>query len=115
MTCERIARLLKAIAEPTRLRIVCLLERHEKLCVCELTEILELPQYHVSRHLAVLRNLGIVLDERDGARVNYSLSDENEIVAQVIEVLSPAILSCPRAATDQKRAAKRVKPALRKP
>ena len=104
MTCDEIARILKAIAEPTRLRLVCLLSRHDSICVCELTEIMELPQYHVSRHLGVLRNVGIVVDERDGARVNYRLVEDNELVRQVTEALASTMETCPRAAEDLERA-----------
>ena len=104
MTCDEVARLLKGIAEPTRLRLVCLLARFGTICVCELTEILDLPQYHVSRHLGILRNLGIVVDARDGARVNYRLVADNPLVAQLAGVLTPAVDGCPDAAKDLARA-----------
>ncbi|NCO42032.1 MAG: transcriptional regulator [Armatimonadetes bacterium CG_4_10_14_3_um_filter_66_18] len=105
MKCDEVSRLLKALAEPTRLRLVCLLARYGTICVCELTEITELPQYHVSRHLGMLRNLGLVADERDGARVNYKLAGGNDLLAQLTDVLATAIESCPRARQDLQRAA----------
>ena len=106
MKYDDIARLLKGFAEPTRVRLVCLLLRFDMLCVCELTDILQLPQYHISRHLGMLRNLGIVSDERDGARVNYRLADAPAVVAQLAEVLGAATEGCPGAAQDLKRGKK---------
>lgn len=109
MDCQQVSRLLKALAEPTRLRLVCLLARFDMICVCDLTEILQMPQYHVSRHLAVLRNLGIVTDRRDGARVNYQLTSEKELLGQLAELLGSAVACCPKATEDVKRANKVLK------
>jgi ArsR family transcriptional regulator len=77
-----LARLLKAAAEPTRLRLLNLL-RHGDICVCDLQAILGLPQHAVSRHLAVLRHAGLVTDHRHGQRVLYSLARDHraELVA----------------------------------
>jgi ArsR family transcriptional regulator len=66
-------RTFRALADPTRLRIVNLL-LDQPACVCDLAAILELPQPLVSRHLAYLRSAGLVRDRRSGARVNYSLA-----------------------------------------
>jgi len=69
----RLDRMLKAAGEPTRLRILNLL-RERSLCVCDLQAGLEIPQPTVSRHLAALRNAGLVTDRRVGSRVLYSLT-----------------------------------------
>jgi ArsR family transcriptional regulator len=69
----RLCEQLKAAAEPTRLRILNLLRRGS-ICVCDLQEILHLPQSTVSRHLATLRHAGLVLDQRVDQRVVYSLA-----------------------------------------
>jgi len=66
--------LLKAIAEPTRLRIVLLLQQYDELCVCHLQDSLELPQPNISRHLKTLREHDIVLDRREGQWVHYRLN-----------------------------------------
>jgi ArsR family transcriptional regulator len=65
--------LLRAAGDPTRLRILNLL-REDKVCVCDLQQVLRLPQPTVSRHLAVLRHAGLVADARSGNRVLYSLA-----------------------------------------
>jgi ArsR family transcriptional regulator len=66
------ARILKALAHPTRLFIVDELSREER-CVRELTEKIGADMSTVSRHLSILRNEGIVHDEKRGAQVYYSL------------------------------------------
>ena len=62
----------KACADETRLRLLVLLAERE-LCVCELVEVLEMPQGKISRHLAVLRRAGLVSDRRFGTWIYYSL------------------------------------------
>jgi ArsR family transcriptional regulator len=100
MQCVQVARILKALAEPTRLRLLCLLSQFEEICVCELTEIMELPQYHISRHLSVLRHLGLVVDHREGTRVHYRLAANNQFLRDLAEVLKEAAAQCPRAIRD---------------
>jgi DNA-binding transcriptional ArsR family regulator len=67
------ARIIKAMAHPTRLFIVDELARSEERCVCELTEMVGVDMSTVSRHLAMLKNAGIVEDEKRGAAVYYRL------------------------------------------
>jgi ArsR family transcriptional regulator len=77
---EQLASLFKALADPTRLRIINLL-LHSPFCVCEMERILDLPQPLLSRHLAYLRNSRLVESARDGMRVNYSLNEGNTPLA----------------------------------
>ena len=69
---EARARILRAIAHPTRLFIVHELSETQK-CVCELTEMVGSDISTVSKHLAVLRSAGIVQDEKRGSQVFYKL------------------------------------------
>ncbi len=71
------ARLFKALSDETRLRIMCLLVSGE-LCVCDLMAVLQLPQSTVSRHLAYLKNSGLVDDRRSGVWMYYSLVKSDE-------------------------------------
>lgn len=64
--------LFKACSDPTRLRILFLLATRE-LCVCELVEVLEMPQGKISRHLAILKQAQLVCDRRDATWIYYSL------------------------------------------
>ena len=63
----------KACADPVRLRLLNLLVDGE-VCVCHLHEALELPQSTVSRHLAYLRERGLVVGRKEGLWVHYRLS-----------------------------------------
>ncbi|MEZ4601071.1 MAG: metalloregulator ArsR/SmtB family transcription factor [Syntrophotaleaceae bacterium] len=66
--------LFKALAHQTRLNILSLLLDGE-ICVCQIMAILQLPQSTASRHLAILKNAGLVKDRPDGTWVHYSLAN----------------------------------------
>ena len=66
-------RRLAALADPTRLRIVNLLARHEALCVCEIEAAFDLGQPTISHHLRILRDAGLVNVDRRGTWAYYSL------------------------------------------
>jgi DNA-binding transcriptional ArsR family regulator len=70
---ETRARIIKAMAHPTRLFIVDELSRVEERCVCELTEMVGADISTVSKHLTILKNAGIVNDDKRGNQVYYSL------------------------------------------
>jgi ArsR family transcriptional regulator len=69
---EARANVLKAMAHPSRLLIIDELSRGER-CVCDLTEMVGADTSTVSKHLAVMRNAGIVTDEKRGTMVYYRL------------------------------------------
>ena len=84
---ERTAEILKALSDPTRLRIVSLL-RHGELCVCDLMEALQTPQSKISRHLAFLKNAGWVKATRSGKWMHYQLLDTGpSLQTMIAEVL----------------------------
>ena len=65
--------IIKAMAHPTRLFIVDELARSGEKCVCELTEMVQADMSTVSRHLALLKEAGILEDEKRGSQVYYRL------------------------------------------
>ena len=71
--------LFSGFADPTRLRILNLLAAGE-LCVCDLVELLELPQPLVSRHLAYLRRTGLVEVTRESKYAHYRLAEPEHAV-----------------------------------
>lgn len=71
---QELAEIFKLFADETRLRIVCCLLT-EELCVCDLTELLELNQSTVSHQLQLLRNSKLVKYRREGKQIFYSLQD----------------------------------------
>lgn len=85
---DKLIGLFKLLSDETRLRIVSILY-HQELCVCEICGILELSQPKVSKHLAKMRDLGLVKDSRKEQFIYYSLNLENEdlkgIVSTIVE------------------------------
>lgn len=65
----------KAIADPTRVRILKMLQAGE-MCVCDITEPIGLAQSTISKHLAILRNAGLVSARKVGYWVHYQLETE---------------------------------------
>ncbi|UCC69828.1 MAG: metalloregulator ArsR/SmtB family transcription factor [Armatimonadota bacterium] len=68
--------MLKALADPTRVRIIQLLQKRDELCVCEIVDTLQLPQYSVSRHLGILKAAGLVVDWRQGKWMHHRLDPD---------------------------------------
>ena len=69
---DQLQKVFKTLADPTRVRVLALLER-EELAVQELMDVLGMAQSRVSRHLAILREAGLLADRRDGTYVFYRL------------------------------------------
>lgn len=83
--------ILKAMSDKNRLRIIKMLEV-KPLCVCEITDILQLATSTVSKHLTILKDAGIVIDKKSGRWVTYELNHLSVkhvqlIVSVVIELL----------------------------
>jgi ArsR family transcriptional regulator, arsenate/arsenite/antimonite-responsive transcriptional repressor len=94
------AELFKALADETRLRILTLLVQGE-LCVCDIMTVLKIGQSKASRHLACLRNAGLVDDRRSGVWMHYSLAKPSGVTqARVLEWLAEAATELPQAAAD---------------
>lgn len=74
---EELAKIFKALSDPTRLSIVQLLVKSPGLlCVNALTRILSVTQSAVSQHLRVLRNVGLVRSKRVGPMVHYRINED---------------------------------------
>lgn len=67
----------KAFSDSTRVRIVAALRRHE-LCVCELSDALEIGQSTLSNHLQVIRQAGLVTIRKDGKWIYYGIEPEQK-------------------------------------
>jgi ArsR family transcriptional regulator len=88
---KALVKTLKALADPTRIKIVKILRHRNNMCVCELQYVLGITQPGVSKHLKVLENAGIVEPQRYGMWVNYSLS--NGKIGGNLEQLLKSVLS----------------------
>lgn len=73
------AAVLRAIAQPTRLRLFYLLDQLGSVCVCDLGEILGVTQSAISQHLAKFKACGLVSVRRDAQTLYYSLADKPEV------------------------------------
>ncbi len=81
MPMKDVIKVFKALADPTRLRIVCLLRQRE-LCVCELMFILEMEQSRVSHHMRVLREAALAEDVREGRWIIYRVPDGTQALLE---------------------------------
>ncbi|MEW6010138.1 MAG: metalloregulator ArsR/SmtB family transcription factor [Euryarchaeota archaeon] len=71
---ENLSGKFKALSDPTRLKILYLLEEGE-LCVCELILALDKPQSTISHHLNVLKNAGFIVGRKEGLWIHYKLKN----------------------------------------
>lgn len=97
---KQTARIFKALADETRLRILALLNSGE-LCVCDLMAVLALPQSTASRHLATLRNAGLVEDRRQGVWIYYRLTTSETLPADLLPLLQVQLNELPAARADR--------------
>ncbi|MFD9734810.1 ArsR/SmtB family transcription factor [Umezawaea sp. NPDC059074] len=85
---ERLAKVLKAVADPVRLRLLSMIASHPggEACVCDMSGAFELTGPTISHHLKVLRQAGLIAGERRGTWVYY------RTVPEVLRDLSAALL-----------------------
>lgn len=76
LSAAHLAAIFKALADPTRIRIVSVLAETE-LCVCDLAATLRMSQSAVSHQLRLMRDMRLVKSRKDGRMVYYSLDDEH--------------------------------------
>jgi len=99
---EQLAPILKALADPSRVRIVNILSI-ASLSVCDLQTVLGFPQPFISRHLAFLRKVRFVRDVRQGPRVVYSLARAHPFSLAITQFLRASVLHSPRLQADVER------------
>ena len=83
---QKNADIIKALGDPTRLKIIYLL-KHGELCVCEIMTVLSKPQPTVSHHLNLLKNAGLLKWRKEGVWTHYKLSNPKlpESIEKIIE------------------------------
>ena len=72
---EEKTKLFKSLSDPNRLRILKMLQV-KPLCVCEITDVLQLATSTVSKHLSILKETGFIIEEKDGKWVNYMINSQ---------------------------------------
>ncbi|MEK7314804.1 MAG: metalloregulator ArsR/SmtB family transcription factor [Candidatus Eisenbacteria bacterium] len=95
---------MKAASDPTRTRILKLLEGGG-LCVCQVQAVLGLAPSTVSKHLSILRTAGLVEDHRDGRWIEYTLAPEGRtrFTGSVLALLRGPLDRDPEISADRKR------------
>ncbi len=106
MPLRKYERVLKSAADPTRVRILKILEGGE-ICVCQIIAILGLSQSTISKHLFLLKMSGLVKERREGKWVHYSLdgSGRSPYARKVLQTLKGWLNDDPIVVRDGKREA----------
>ena len=86
---QYLAKMLKALGDTTRLRILELL-RNGELCVCEIVPQIEASQSNISQHLRILRDAGIIELEKHGRENHYYVT--NQKIFQILDMIGEIIL-----------------------
>jgi ArsR family transcriptional regulator len=101
---KSMAQFFKLFSDETRLRCIYLIIKNKSICVCELTYALQLSQPKISRHLTFLRNLGVIIDERKGKWVYYSINPQlQQSYSNILSVIFQELKVTQQAKKDQSR------------
>lgn len=100
---DLIARIFGAVADPTRLAVLTLLQRHGERCVCEIHAILGVSPSRASRALKELRLAGLVTDRRVGTWIHYRLpAAPGALQGRLIDAVAAMVPESEAAALDEK-------------
>lgn len=83
---EEKTKLFKSLSDPNRLRILKMLQI-KPLCVCEITDVLQLATSTVSKHLSILKETGFIIEEKNGKWVNYMINP-NPVDPRISSIIS---------------------------
>ncbi|MFH2123790.1 MAG: metalloregulator ArsR/SmtB family transcription factor [Pseudomonadota bacterium] len=75
---KNFVKIMKALSDPNRVKIIKMLQLRDCMCVCELRAVLKLAQPTVSKHLKVLEEAGLVTSEKDKLWVNFRLHPDSD-------------------------------------
>ena len=94
----------KALSDPTRVRVLLALRRHE-LCVCQIGELAGLAPSTISKHLSILHNAGLIESRKTERWVYYRLPGKNAPVAvrEALDWVQKSLAATPEAVADQKK------------
>ncbi len=104
---KKYEKIYKALSDKSRLRILKMLQV-KPLCVCEITSLLNLAISTVSKHLSILKNSGLIVDEKDGKWVNYKLNNDtkDDIVLDILLFIRLSLNNDEIIVSDRERAFK---------
>jgi ArsR family transcriptional regulator len=98
-------KIFKALGDRNRLRIMKMLEV-KAMCVCEITEVLNLAPSTVSKHLSLLHEADLIEDRKEGKWVNYSLPGKSRIpfVSEILKLIRFSLEDDSQVQADRKKA-----------
>jgi ArsR family transcriptional regulator len=99
---EKLLNVFKVLSDETRIRILVMLY-HKKLCVCELCGVLEESQPKISKHLAKLRDMGYVKDERQEQFIFYCLNNNDKVLKGILQDIVDNLEAYPTLEKDLKQ------------
>lgn len=88
MNIQKHEKIFKALSDKNRLRILKMLQK-KPLCVCEITDLLQLATSTVSQHLSLLSDAGLIIGEKDGKWINYRINlqpDDKSVTSALLYV-----------------------------
>jgi ArsR family transcriptional regulator len=97
---DELTDIFKILSDETRLRVIVLLAQ-EKLCVCQMSGILDTSQPKVSKCLSKLRDMKLVEDERKDKFVYYYLKANNEVLASILQYTLEHLSDYPQLVADK--------------
>lgn len=81
--------LFQAFSDPYRIRIIRMMQMVKgELCLCELSEALDEPEYKLSRHVKILKSLGLITSVRDGKWIYHSLVNDQKFLRTILKALA---------------------------
>jgi ArsR family transcriptional regulator, arsenate/arsenite/antimonite-responsive transcriptional repressor len=104
---EKIIEVLKAVSDPTRLRVLMTMNNGE-ICVCQITKLLNLAKSTISKHMSILKHAGLVKSRKDGKWIYYrhNTDVQNIINLEVLELLKTKLVKDKIIIDDKKKLAK---------
>jgi len=99
---DKLTAIFKALSDRNRLRIVSALLKHDELCACQLTELLQVAGATASRHLGVLISSGLVESRKDGRWVYYRIRRKQDDFEVLITWIETQLSNDPDVALDTK-------------
>ena len=86
---KNLVKIFKALSDTNRIRILKMLEVRP-LCVCEITDVLNLANSTVSKHLSLLKDVEFIVDIKEGKWVNYHLNNnsQTEYISQILPLIA---------------------------
>ncbi len=92
---DNFLRLISALNDPTRIRIIKFLQQHGRSCVCELQHSFDMGQPRLSRHLKILKDALFLDVDREGTKAFYTIAPGDEMANQLLKTLDSLSLQLP--------------------